>query len=211
MNTPVSDPLYPLAQRIKQCRVCSDCPRYGPPMPRQPRPIFQLGSSARICIASQAPGNKAYHKGLPFYDPSGVRLREWLAVTEEEFYDPERFAILPMGFCFPGYDAKGGDLPPRRECAEVWREQVFSELPKLELILVIGQYAQKYHLAAADRGRTLTDTVANWRALLGQNCKPAVLPLPHPSWRNNAWLKKNPWFEQELLPVLKREVATLIR
>jgi uracil-DNA glycosylase len=180
-------------------------------MPRQPRPIFQLGINARVCIASQAPGNKAYHKGLPFYDPSGVRLREWLAVTEDEFYDPDHFAIVPMGFCFPGYDAKGGDLPPRPECAEVWRAQVFSELREIELILVIGQYAQKYHLPTAERGRTLTDTVSNWRELLGQDRKPAVLPLPHPSWRNNAWLKKNAWFEEDLLPVLRQKVNELIR
>lgn len=211
MSKPITDPLDKLADSIRQCRICRDCPSHGGPMEREPKPIFQLGSQARICIASQAPGNKAFHKGLPFYDPSGVRLRQWLAVTEEEFYDPDRFAIVPMGFCFPGYDRKGGDLPPRKECAEHWREQVFSLLPQLRLILVIGQYAQRYHLPDALRGRTLTETVADWQRLLGCGQQPAVLPLPHPSWRNTGWLKRNPWFENELIPVLRQEVDALIR
>ena len=205
------DPLDGLASTIRRCRICRECPRYGGPMEREPRPIFQLGADARICIASQAPGNKAFHKGLPFYDPSGVRLREWLGVSEAEFYDPERFAIVPMGFCFPGNDSKGGDLPPRRECAEEWHQTIFSQLPKLELILVIGQYAQRYHLPVSQRGATLTETVANWRSHLGSARHPAVMPLPHPSWRNSGWLRKNPWFEADLLPVLRQQVSSLIR
>ena len=199
-----------LQQRIRQCRICRDCPGELPPLPHEPRPIVQLGAGAPICIASQAPGNLAHQKGLPFYDPSGVRLRQWLDVDESSFYNPDHFAIVPMGFCFPGYDRKGGDLPPRRECAPQWRETVFDALPQLSLILVIGQYAQRYHLPRADRGRTLTDTVANWRALLDSERHPAVLPLPHPSWRNNVWLKNNPWFEGELLPVLRGRVRALL-
>ena len=200
-----------LEQRIRQCRVCRDCPRYGGALPQEPNPVLQLGAGARICIAGQAPGNRAHQESLPFYDPSGVRLREWLGVSEAQFYDPQRFAIVPMGFCFPGYDDKGGDRPPRRECAEEWRETIFQSLSSLELILVIGQYAQRYHLPASLRERTLTGTVANWRHLLNHSGTPAVLPLPHPSWRNNAWLKKNPWFERELLPVLRQQVSSLIR
>jgi len=198
--------LADLEARIRRCRLCRDNPRYGDPLPQPANPILQLGGGARICIAGQAPGNKAHQAGRPFDDPSGVRLRQWLDVTEAEFYDPARFAIVPMGFCFPGYDRKGGDLPPRRECAEEWRQQVFSELPQLSLILVIGQYAQRYHLPRELRGRTLTETVANWRTLLHGDQQPAVLPLPHPSWRNNRWLKDNPWFEEELLPVLRARV-----
>lgn len=199
-----------LQQRIRQCRVCRDCPRHGDPLPQEPNPVLQLGAGARICIAGQAPGNRAHQERLPFYDPSGVRLLEWLGVTEAQFYDPQQFAIVPMGFCFPGYDAKGGDRPPRRECAEEWREAVFRTLSNLELILVIGQYAQRYHLPSSLRERTLTGTVANWRRLLEESGSPAVLPLPHPSWRNNAWLRKNPWFEQDLLPELRQQVASLI-
>lgn len=199
-----------LMQSIRQCRLCRDCPRYGDPLPHEPRPVLQADRGARICIASQAPGNKAHQKGLPFYDPSGVRLREWLDVTEAEFYDPRRFAIIPMGFCFPGYDAKGGDLPPRRECAETWHEQLFGALPDLELILVIGQYSQRYHLPERHRRKTLTETVANWREILEEDRHPAVLPMPHPSWRNNAWLRRNPWFGEQLLPELQRRVRRLI-
>ena len=199
-----------LMHHIRACRVCQDCPRHGPALPHEPRPVLQASQGARICVASQAPGNKAHQKGLPFYDPSGVRLREWLGVSEAEFYDPECFAIIPMGFCFPGYDAKGGDLPPRRECAETWHEHLFSALPDLELILVIGQYSQRYHLPERHRRKTLTDTVANWRAILEEDRHPAVLPMPHPSWRNNAWLRRNPWFGDELVPELQRRVRRLI-
>ena len=203
-------PIEELTQRIRKCRVCRDCPRHGPELPHEPRPVLQAGRNARVCIASQAPGNKAHQKGLPFYDPSGVRLREWLAVSEERFYDPEQFAIVPMGFCFPGYDSKGGDLPPRRECAETWHESVFAALPNLSLILVIGQYSQRYHLPKRHREKTLTATVANWRAILEEDNEPAVLPMPHPSWRNNAWLRNNPWFEAELLPELRRRIEALL-
>jgi uracil-DNA glycosylase len=191
--------------RLRACRVCRDAPRYGAPLPQEPRPIVQGRASARLCVASQAPGNRADKSGIPFMDPSGTRLRDWLGLDAAAFYDASRLAIVPMGACFPGYDAKGGDKPPRRECAEIWREELFAGLPNLDLILVIGQYAQNWHLGRSKAG--LTDTVRRWREILDAARKPRVLPLPHPSWRNSGWLKANPWFETELLPVLKAEVA----
>ena len=191
--------------RLRACRVCRDAPRYGAPLPQEPRPIVQGRASARLCVASQAPGNRADKSGIPFMDPSGSRLRDWLGLDAAAFYDASRLAIVPMGACFPGYDAKGGDKPPRRECAEIWREELFAGLPNLDLILVIGQYAQNWHLGRSKAG--LTDTVRRWREILDAAQKPRVLPLPHPSWRNSGWLKANPGFETELLPVLKAEVA----
>lgn len=196
------------ASALRACRICRDAPLYGPPLPQEPRPIVQGSASARLCIASQAPGTRAHRFGTPFMDPSGVRLRNWLDLDERAFYDAGRVAIVPMGSCFPGLDAKGGDRPPRRECAERWRSTLFAGLPDLELILVIGQYAQNWHLGRLQGG--LTGTVRNWRAILDEPRRPRVLPLPHPSWRNNGWLKKHPWFEAELLPVLKREVARVM-
>jgi uracil-DNA glycosylase len=148
--------------------------------------------------------------GVPFLDPSGVRLRAWLGIDESAFYDASRVAIVPMAHCFPGYDAKGGDLPPRRECAPRWREGVFAGLPNLSLILTIGLYAQNWHLGPEARAG-LTDTVGRWREILAQERRPRILPMPHPSWRNNGWLKRNPWFERELLPVLRAEVAAILR
>ncbi|HMB48709.1 MAG TPA: uracil-DNA glycosylase family protein, partial [Afifellaceae bacterium] len=145
----------------------------------------------------------------PFNDPSGVRLRDWMGITPEQFYDEDRLAIVPMGFCFPGLDARGSDLPPRRECAPHWRDRVFAAMPQIELLLVIGQYAQAWHLDAL-RGKSLTETVGNWRQILAATDRPKVLPLPHPSWRNNGWIKHNPWFTDELLPVLRAEVARLM-
>lgn len=191
--------------RLRACRVCRDAPRYGAPLPQEPRPIVQGRASARLCVASQAPGNRADKSGIPFMDPSGSRLRDWLGLDAAAFYDASRLAIVPMGACFPGYDAKGGDKPPRRECAEIWRGELFAGLPNLDLILVIGQYAQNWHLGRSKAG--LTDTVRRWREILDAARKPRVLPLPHPSWRNSGWLKANPGFETELLPVLKAEVA----
>lgn len=198
-----------LADRIRDCRICRDCPTHGDALPHEPRPVLQVGAGARVCIAGQAPGKRAHEAGIPFYDPSGRRLRDWLDVTEAEFYDPDRFLIVPMGFCFPGYDRKGGDLPPRRECAETWHDRLFAALPHLELILVVGQYAQRYHLPRRHRARTLTDTVANWQQILQEQGRPAVLPMPHPSWRNNSWLRKNPWFERDLLPELRARIHHL--
>lgn len=192
-----------LVSDIRACRVCVEAPR-GKPLPHEPRPVLRVSRTARLCIVGQAPGTRVHASGTPFTDPSGDRLRDWMGVAPDEFYDVARIAIVPMGFCFPGLDAKGGDLPPRRECAERWRRDLFELLPQMELTLLVGQYAQAWHLGAA-RKESLTATVAAWREYL-----PQFLPLPHPSWRNNAWIKKNPWFETELLPVLKREVRRLI-
>ena len=204
------DRLDDLVRRLRACRICREAPRYGAALPHEPRPIFQGAATARLCIASQAPGTRAHAKGLPFYDPSGVRLRAWLGLDEAAFYDPARVAIAPMGSCFPGLDAKGGDLPPRRECAETWRRPLFEALPDLRLILLIGQYAQGWHLREARR-EGLTATVMRWRTILADERRPRVFPLPHPSWRNNGWLKRNPWFEAELLPVLRREVQAILQ
>jgi uracil-DNA glycosylase len=199
-----------LVSDLRACRLCREAPRFGPPLPHEPRPILQVSPTARLCIASQAPGTRAHASGLPFYDPSGVRLRAWLGLDEATFYDARRVAIVPMGSCFPGQDAKGGDLPPRRECAERWRVPLFAALPHLELILVIGQYAQAWHLGEEFR-EGLTGTVRRFREILEEERRPRVLPLPHPSWRNNGWLKRNPWFEAEVLPVLRQEVARIVR
>ena len=196
-------------QKLRACRLCQEAPRYGAALPHDPRPIIQGSATARLCIASQAPGTRAHASGKPFFDPSGVRLRAWLGLDEAAFYDEKRVAIVPMGSCFPGHDPNGGDLPPRRECAEAWRPAVFNALPQLELILVIGQYAQAWHLGDEFQGG-LTGTVKRWREILDSRRRPRVLPMPHPSWRNNGWLRKNPWFEAELLPVLRREVRSIL-
>jgi uracil-DNA glycosylase len=198
-----------LLAELRACRICRDAPRFGPPLPHEPLPIVQASPTARLCIASQAPGTRAHRSGKPFYDPSGVRLRAWLGLDEAAFYDASRVAIVPMGHCFPGLDAKGGDLPPRRECAPVWRARVFAGMPELQLVLLIGQYAQAWHLREDFRGG-LTETVRRWREILSEPRRPRLLPLPHPSWRNNGWLKRNPWFEAELLPALRREVRTIL-
>ena len=198
-----------VADRLRACRLCRDAPRYGRALPHEPRPILQGSPSARLCIASQAPGTRAHASGIPFADRSGVRLRQWLGLDEATFYDPSRVAIVPMGSCFPGQDDKGGDLPPRRECAETWRGPVFAGLPDLELVLLIGQYAQAWHLGE-DFHDGLAATVKRWRAILSGPRRPRILPLPHPSWRNNGWLTKNPWFEAELLPVLRAELRSIL-
>ncbi len=192
-----------LTADIRACRLCVESP-LKTPLPHEPRPVLRVSPTARICIAGQAPGTRVHASGMPFTDPSGDRLRDWMGVTPDEFYDAARIAIVPMGFCFPGLNAKGGDLPPRRECAETWHEPLFKHLPQLELILLVGQYAQAWHLGRM-RKTSLTETVAAWREY-----QPRFIPLPHPSWRNNAWIKKNPWFEEDLLPILKRDVRRLI-
>ena len=160
-------------------------------------------------IAGQAPGRITDKKGVPFDDPSGNRLREWLGVSREQFYDPALFAIAPMGFCFPGQDKRGADLPPRPECARQWRRRVLKHLRSLELVLVIGQYAQAWHLGGLRR-ETLTDTVYNWRECY-DTLQPRTVPLPHPSWRNNTWLSNNPWFEDDVLPVVRSEVERILQ
>lgn len=193
-----------LFKDIRACRICVDEPGKRGTLPHEPRPIVRGKASARICIAGQAPGTRVHATGIPFNDPSGDRLREWMGVSRDTFYDESRVAIVPMGFCFPGLDAKGGDLPPRPECAPAWRAQVFDRLPNLELTLLVGGYAQKWHLGKAAKS-TLTETVANWR-----DYGPRYLPLPHPSWRNTGWLKKNSWFADEVLPYLRDRVAALL-
>jgi uracil-DNA glycosylase len=197
-----------LSSEIKACRICRDAPRYGVPLPDEPNPVCVLSATARIVICGQAPGIRVHNTGLPFNDPSGVRLREWLGVDRETFYDPDKFAIVPMGFCFPGYDARGSDLPPRRECRETWHDRVFRSMPQIVLVLTIGQYAQAYHLGSRRRA-SVTETVLNWRDHFEPESGPSILPLPHPSWRNSSWLKKNPWFAQEVLPLLQEKVRIL--
>jgi uracil-DNA glycosylase len=171
--------------------------------------VLLPSSQARILIASQAPGTKVHMSGMPFTDASGDRLRNWLGVTREEFYDLRNFAIVPMGFCFPGQDARGADLPPRRECAPAWRAPLMAAMPQIELVLTIGIYAQAWHMGETRRG-SLTQTVMDWREIFAAPSRPVVLPMPHPSWRNTGWLKKNPWFEMDLLPFLKTEIRRRI-
>jgi uracil-DNA glycosylase len=196
--------LCELAARAKRCRICVERP-LSVPLPHAPRPVFSISARARILVAGQAPGKRVHESGTPFADRSGDRLREWMGVTTAEFYDPDRIAFLPMGFCFPGNDRHGGDLPPRRECAPAWREPMLELMPEIELVLAIGQYAQTWHLGLG-RGSSLTETVRDWR----RHMKRKVLPLPHPSWHNTNWLKRNPWFEAELLPALRTEIRSRI-
>jgi len=175
-------------------------------LPHEPRPVFQAGAKARLLIAGQAPGTRVHASGRPFTDPSGERLRQWLGIGPDVFYDPAKVAVIPMGFCFPGQDERGADLPPRRECAPAWRGLLMAALPRIELVIALGAHAQKWHMGAAARGN-LTDTVRNWRE--GLTLEPAVIPMPHPSWRNNAWLKSNPWLVADVIPELQRRVREL--
>jgi uracil-DNA glycosylase len=190
--------LSSLIADIRACRICAAC------LPHEPRPVLRLSKSARLCIAGQAPGLRVHNTGIPYNDPSGERLRDWLGIGRDIFYDESRVAILPMGFCFPGYDEAGADKPPRPECARTWHDRLFAVAPEFPLVLVIGTYAQRYHLR--DRVKpTVTETVKAWK-----DYGPRHVPLPHPSWRNNAWLKKNPWFETELLPYLRSRVQAAL-
>lgn len=202
--------LEEITARIRACRVCAEA---SAPLPHAPRPVLRVSPTARLLIASQAPGNLVNQTGVPFNDPSGNRLRDWMGVDRETFYDVSRIAIVPMGFCFPGNDAAGGDLPPRPECRKLWHHALFAALPQIETVLAIGRYAQDYHFSrlghAMPRGASVSQTVARWREF--QGVAPLIFPLPHPSWRNTGWLKKNPWFEGEVLPVLRAEVARLIK
>ena len=181
--------------------ACTLCVEYLPP---GPRPVFQISRTARILIAGQAPGSRVHASGTPFDDASGDRLRDWLGMDRETFYDASRVAILPMGFCFPG-TGKSGDLPPRPECAAAWRGKILQELSAVKLTLVIGQYAMEWHLGAHAKA-TLTETVQAWR-----DFSPTLWPLPHPSPRNNIWLIKNPWFARGVLPELRRQVKSALR
>lgn len=181
----------------QSCKICEAN------LPLGPRPVFTIHPKSKIVIIGQAPGTKVHASGIPWDDASGKRLREWMDVTPEQFYDPKLFAILPMGFCYPG-KGKSGDLPPRPECAPKWHETMLRMMPEIELTLLFGQYAQKYYLG--DRlQKNLTETVRNWPDYL-----PGYLPLPHPSPRNNIWLRKNEWFEKDVVPVLQNRVKELI-
>ena len=186
-----------LVAEMRACRICAD------QLPLGPRPVFQIHPMAKILVAAQAPGRRVHETGLPFNDPSGDRLRAWLGVDRETFYNPLKLAIVPMGFCYPGTGISG-DLPPRPECTVAWRNRALAILHDLELTLVIGQYSHDWHLRGKSEG-TLTETVQNWKSYW-----PKILPLPHPSPRNNLWFKKNPWFEREILPVLKARVGELL-
>lgn len=196
---PDPDTVERLSASIAFCRHCRDV--VARPLPHEPRPVVVLSAKARILIAGQAPGLRVHETGIPFNDASGDRLRDWLGVDRAQFYDPGNFAILPMGFCFPGYDARGSDLPPRRECASIWRQKAIDAMPQIELVLAIGSHAQRWHLGAGSAG-SMTETVLAWKTHLAGG----VLPLPHPSWRNTGWLRRNPWFEADLLPELRRNV-----
>jgi uracil-DNA glycosylase len=197
-----------LIRHIAACRACLEAP-IGGPLPHQPRPVVRVSATARLLIAGQAPGARVHASGIPYDDPSGRRLRQWMSVESEIFYDMARIAIVPMGFCFPGYDRKGADRPPRRECRQLWHDRLFAALPQVETILTVGLYAQAYHFQrlGLETARGLTENVARWREFGRTN--PRIIPLPHPSWRNNGWLRRNPWFEAELVPVLRLEVARL--
>jgi uracil-DNA glycosylase len=189
-----------IVRRIRACRLCA--PRFARTVTaHEPRPVVWFRPGARLLIASQAPGLRAHNSGTPFLDPSGVRLREWMGVTEAEFYDRSRVAIVPMGFCFPGYDPKGGDIPPPAVCAATWRDQALAAVPGVELTLLVGGAAQAWHLG---RGG-VTERVRAWRDLA-----PRTFALPHPSWRNTAWLKANPWYEAEVLPALRARVREVL-
>jgi len=183
---------------IRACRLCEAH------LPLGPRPVLQASASSRLLIVSQAPGRKVHLSGVPFDDVSGERLRAWLGVDRATFHDARRIAIVPMGFCYPG-SGSGGDLPPRPECAPTWHPRLLPRLKQVRLTLAIGQYAQA-GLLGARRGRTLTDSMLAWRTHLAHG----VLPLPHPSPRNRLWLMRNPWFETELLPILRERVAVLL-
>ena len=181
---------------VRSCRVCEAH------LPLGPRPVVQVGASARILLVGQAPGTRVHASGVPWDDASGDRLRDWTGLDKARFYDASEVAIIPMGFCYPGR-GKGGDLPPRRECADLWLDRLLAGLPHIELTLLIGLYAQR-HFLGAQRKSSLTETVKAWREYA-----PRFIPLPHPSARNTPWFQRNPWFEQALLPELKQRVASL--
>jgi len=184
-------------REVRACQHCAD-------LPLGPRPVLIARPEARLLIAGQAPGTKVHESGIPWNDASGDRLRDWLGLDRATFYEHPRIAIVPMGFCYPGRDANGGDKPPRPECAPKWRARVLDRLPRLELVLAIGGYAQAWHLGSRVKP-ALWQTVAAWREYA-----PDAIPLPHPSWRNTAWMRRHPWFEAEVLPELRARVHALL-
>jgi uracil-DNA glycosylase len=185
-----------LIEEIRSCQICS---RY---LPLGPRPLFQISQQARVLIVGQAPGRKAHESGVPFDDISGDRLRDWLGIEKSVFYDPGKIALLPMGFCFPG-SGKSGDLAPRPECAEAWRDKLYKYLDKVELTVILGQYAQNHCFEG--KRVSVTERTKSWR-----NCWPLMAPMPHPSPRNNRWFRQNPWFETEYLPVFRKRVSQVL-
>ncbi|HEY8352825.1 MAG TPA: uracil-DNA glycosylase family protein [Sphingomonadales bacterium] len=189
-----------LEQILDEIRACSRCAD----LPLGPRPVLRASRTARIAVCAQAPGTRVHNTGLPFNDPSGDRLRDWMGIDRDLFYDNARINIIPMGFCYPGRDPRGGDRPPRPECSATWHPRLFAALPQPELLLAIGRYAQDYHLGPRAKP-TLTETVKAWR-----DYWPRVIPLPHPSPRNYGWLKRNPWFEEEVVPALRAAVARVL-
>jgi len=191
-----------LDETVAAARACALCAAH---LPLGPRPVLRARETARVLIIGQAPGTKVHATGLPWNDPSGDRLRNWMGVDRETFYDDRRIAIVPMGLCYPGRLPRGGDAPPRPECAPTWHPPLLAGLPDVALTLLVGQYAQVRYLGEG-RGRTLTETVRAFPTTLEHG----LLPLPHPSWRNTAWLRRHPWFEVELLPVLRDRLATLL-
>jgi uracil-DNA glycosylase len=190
--------LNALLREIRRCRLCAA------DLPLGPRPVVRASRTARLMIVGQAPGTRVHETGIPWNDPSGDRLRAWLAIDRDVFYDEARIAIVPMGFCYPGVDRNGGDKPPRPECARHWHPRLAPHLSQLELTLLVGGYAQKYYLNGRRRP-SMTETVRCWR-----DYAPRFLPLPHPSWRNIAWMKKNPWFDDDVLPALRERVQALL-
>lgn len=198
MNNTPPNTLERLLVEIGGCRVCAEH------LPLGPRPVLRAKPSARVLIIGQAPGTRVHETAIPWNDKSGERLRQWLDVTEDVFYDAGRIAIMPMGFCYPGRAAGGADNPPRPECAPLWHDKVLAHLPNLELTLLVGLHAQARYLGSA-RAKTMTETVKNWRKY-----RPNYLPTPHPSWRTTHWLKNNPWFEAEIIPELRRRLVSLL-
>ncbi len=190
--------LSELLDEIGACRACAH------ELAHEPRPVVRVGPETRLLICGQAPGRRVHESGLPFDDPSGDRLRGWLGIDRETFYADERIGVAAMAFCFPGTDPKGGDYPPPPRCARLWRPRLIAALPRVELTLLVGAHAIAWKLGARAR-RSMTETVAAWRDYLPEN-----LPLPHPSWRNTAWLKRNPWFEDEVAPYLRGRVREML-
>jgi len=191
--------LEPLLTEIRACRACAD------ELPHEPRPVVRVSARTRILVCGQAPGRRVHESGLPFDDPSGDRLRGWMGVDRETFYGHPAIGVAGMAFCYPGTNPKGGDYPPPPRCAALWRTRLMSELPKPELTLLIGLPAQRWRLGAR-AGASVTETVMAWRDFL-----PDVIAMPHPSWRNTGWLKRNPWFEDEVAPYLRARVADMLR
>ncbi|WP_424985261.1 uracil-DNA glycosylase family protein [Microbulbifer sp. S227A] len=192
----------PIAERIAGCTICAD--RFAvTATAHRPRPVVWFRPGARMLIAGQAPGARVHASGRPFTDPSGDRLRDWLGIDDETFYDRDRVAVVPMAFCFPGYNARKADLPPPPICARTWRDEVMAHLNEVQLTILVGGHAQKWHLGTR---QPVTELVQGWR-----DHAPRTFPLPHPSWRNSAWLKRNPWFESDLLPVLRSRVREVLQ